>query len=140
MKPWFGVHRFWGWYPKTIEGYVLIALMVVSLVVTVLIIDTNSHSISQTLLIGFPWVSSIVALTILITQLTGAQPAFNQEKAANFSPDNPKVYLIPPALFFGFCFYYLLIDNLAGSALLLTTALILSKLYLNLAGQNNVRR
>ena len=139
MKAWFGVHRFWGWYPKTIEGYILIALMVVSLAVSVLIIDINSRSIGQTLLISFPWVSLIVSLTILVTQLTGAKPAFKQEQDENFSPDNPKVYLVPPALYFGFCLYYLVIDNLAGSALLLTTALILSRLYVNLTSQNNVR-
>ncbi len=137
MKPWFNVHRFWGWYPTTLEGYFVIALMTVGVITAVIIGTLDTNSTVQILITSFPLVSFLVTLTMLIIQQTGAKPAFNDTSAHNFSPDNPRVYIALPILILISATYYVLIGSWVQSIILAVTCLFLLRFYQVLISENN---
>ncbi|HEY4694683.1 MAG TPA: hypothetical protein VIH52_01845 [Candidatus Nanoarchaeia archaeon] len=131
-KAWFGVHKFWGWYPITWEAYLLIALMFFGVGFSVFTADLNSHSVSDTLTTAFPFASLIVSVTILVTSLKGVRPKFGKKTSANYSSDNPKAYLVLPFLVLPVIIYYFASGGYLGAGLLFMVFLTLLGVYRNL--------
>src|SRR3972149_8424447 len=109
-KHWFGVGRHWGWYPTSWEGWVVLVGMIVSIVSTVYIVDTRSHSVSDTLFGIFPFVCLTLAFTILVASLMGSSPKFGKanKHQRNYSPDLPNAYLFLALLVLPTIAYYLI--------------------------------
>jgi len=131
-KSWFGVHKFWGWYPVTWEGYTLIGLMISALGLIIVTSDINSRSVSDTLLRIFPPSALVVTVTIFIASFTGAKPEFGKKERTNYSPDNPKAYLILPFLVVPFIFYYLFLGQIVDGSILGIVFILLFGVYQNL--------
>jgi len=98
-KPWFGVHRYWGWYPQTAQGYAIIALMFLGFLSVGIYSYLGAGDITQGLIEAIPALSLVFALTLLIISLEGAKPAFGHKDSPNYSRDNPSAYLVFPFLF-----------------------------------------
>ncbi len=134
-KHWFGVNRYWGWYPTSWEGYVVLVGMVVSIVSTVYIVDIKSHSLSDTLIGIFPFVSLTIAFTMLVASLMGISPKFGKanKHQSNYSPDLPNAYLFLALLVIPAIAYYLIFKEYVGAAVLLVVFLLLFFVYKNLS-------
>lgn len=71
MKYWFGSKYGFGWYPRTIKGMLVILSYFAFLGYTFHKIDSNSHSLSDTL-IGFsPFFIGATIILLFICYLTG---------------------------------------------------------------------
>lgn len=130
-KPWFAVNRFWGFYPTSFEGFLVISSMVASLIFIILLSDLGSNSIADTLIQAFPLASLSVTLTILVALLTSNKPAFGEEnkKSKNYSPDQPAAYLFLALLVLPVIFYYLIFGGYKGAFILTLVFVILFLVY-----------
>jgi hypothetical protein len=133
-KPWFGIKRFWGWYPATWKGYITITLMFFGIAFSIIAADLNSHSVSDTLIKAFPFISLTVTLTILVASVKGVKPRFGDKTDRAYSPDNPKAYLLLPVLILPVIVYYLFFGGFLGAFVLGLVFVMLSILYRKLSG------
>jgi len=126
-KPWFRVHKFWGWYPVNWQAWLTISAMAISVAGILIFADTNSRSVSDTVIAAFPPISLIVTSAIFIALLKGEQPTFgkgNQQKR-DYSPDDPKIYIILPFLSLLAALYYLSFSAIFGAVVFLVEAFVL---------------
>lgn len=126
-RHWFGVNKVWGWYPSSWEGWIVLVGMVASIATTSFIVDSRSHSASDTLIGIFPFVSLTVAFTMVVATVKGAKPAFgnvNKHKQS-FSPDNPRVYVLLPLVILPVMFYYLVNQSYLDASILFFVFLLL---------------
>ncbi len=130
-KPWFRVHKFWGWYPVTPLAWVTISAMALSIAGIFLVVDLNSNSISSTISNSFPPISLIVTLTIFIALMKGQAPKFGKASInkLEYSPDDPKIYILLPILSFFAGIYYLSQDHIFSAFLFLIETFILYIIY-----------
>ncbi len=133
-KPWFGVNRFWGWYPLTWQGYTVILAMFVSIIYIMLAADSLSHSVSDTLLTTFPFICLITTSTMLTALITGKNPEFGSKNhsSKNYSPDNPQAYLLLASLSLPFGLYYFVNKGYVGSVIFILVFFLLYRIYLKL--------
>lgn len=75
-KPWFGAKKYgWGWgFPKTWQGWVVLSVYVIFLVLDFLKRDSVSHSGSDTLYNFIPDLIIVTVIFIIIVALTGEKP------------------------------------------------------------------
>lgn len=80
-KLWFKAKRYgYGWYPSSWEGWLCIIVYVVLMTKTAVVIDSHSHSVSDTLIGVVPlWLVYTFAL-ILICYRTGEKPRWRWGK------------------------------------------------------------
>ena len=130
-KPWFHVHKFWGWYPVTWQAWLTISTMAISVAGIFFLVDLNSHSISDTLLGAFPPVSLVVTLAIFIALLKGQKPEFGKAniKKRAYSLDDPKIYILLPILSLFAGIYYLSFGQIFAATLFFIEAFILYIIY-----------
>src|SRR3990172_11771795 len=114
-KKWFGVNRFWGWYPITWEGYLVVFTMFAAIIYIMLAADSLSHSVSDTLITAFPFVCLIITSTILVALVTGQKPEFGHKNSKSYSPDNPGAYLLLSFTSIPLAFYYLINKGYIGT-------------------------
>ncbi len=129
---WFGVSRFWGWYPIKLEGWLVAIAMIVSVMVTMFVFANIATSVNQLFFRAFPYLSLIVTFTILIASIKGVKPDFGKKSSKNYSPDNPKAYLYLSIFVIPFAVYYLFSQAILGATLLTLVFLILLLVYRNL--------
>ena len=134
-KHWFGINRYWGWYPASWEGWVVLIGMIGSIVSTVFIVDSRSHSISDTLIGIFPFVSLTIAFTMLVASLKGVSPRFGKanKHQRNYSPDFPNAYLLLALLVIPTIAFYLTLKAFIEAAVLLVVSFLLFSVYKNLS-------
>lgn len=129
---WFGVNRFWGWYPIKLEGWLVAIAMIISVMSTMFVFADIEPSISQLFLKSFPYLSLIVAFTILIASIKGVKPDFGKKSSKNYSPDNPRAYLYLSIVLIPIAIYYALSSAILGATILTLVFLILFLVYRNL--------
>lgn len=131
VKPWFHVHKFWGWYPVTWQAWLTISTMAVSVAGILFLVDINSHSISDTIISAFPPISLVVTSSIFIALLKGEKPAFGRSNLKNrdYSPDDPKIYIVLPILSLLASIYYLSFNQIFGAIIFIVEAFILYIVY-----------
>lgn len=129
---WFGVNRFWGWYPIKLEGWLVAIAMLVSIMSTMFVFAGIEPSLSQLVFKSFPYISLIVAFTILITSIKGVKPDFGKKTSKNYSPDNPKAYLFLSIASIPVVFFYVLSEAILSATILTLVFLILFLVYRNL--------
>lgn len=129
--PWFRVHKFWGWYPISWQAWIVIAAMAVSTAGIFFLVDSSSHSVSETIIGSFPPISLIVTSAIFIALMKGERPVFGgaNVKKKDYSPDDPKIYILLPILSSSAGLYYLVLDYMFGSVLFFIEALVLYIIY-----------
>ena len=134
-RNWFGVNRYWGWYPTSWEGWVVFVGMIGSIVSTVYIVDTKAHSVSDTLLGIFPYVSLTIAFTMLVASLKGVLPKFGKanKHQGSYSPDFPSAYLFLALLFIPAIVFYLIFKAFVGATVLLIVFFLLFSVYKKLS-------
>ena len=72
---WFKAKNYgWGWYPASWQGWVVLAGFVLASVIVFADIDSNSHSVSDTLLNFLPRVLLLLIILVLICFVTGEKP------------------------------------------------------------------
>ena len=130
-KPWFRVHKFWGWYPVTWQAWLTISTMGVSVTGIFLQVDANSHSISDTILGSLPAISLVVTSVIFIALQKGQKPKFGNTSTnkRGYSLDDPKIYILLPVLSFVAGVYYLSQNQVLGAILFLIETFILYIIY-----------
>lgn len=64
----------WGWTPATWQGWGILVLYIVSMIVIFYIVDQHSHSISDTLFTFLPLAGLLTVALILICYFTGENP------------------------------------------------------------------
>lgn len=129
---WFGVNRFWGWYPIKTEGWFVAVAMIFSVMATMFVFANTEVSASRLLFKSFPYLSLIISFTVLVASIKGARPEFGQKSSKNYSPDNPRAYLYLSLFVIPFAFYYLLSQAILGATLLTLVFLILFLVFRNL--------
>ena len=71
-KYWFRVHKLrFGWAPNTWKGWMVVIVYLVVVVYTFFQVDSQSHSVSDTLYGFVPKLFALSALLIIITYLKG---------------------------------------------------------------------
>lgn len=110
-QKWFGVNRFWGWYPIRWEGWLVVVGMIISIVSTALEIALNTTPISSILFKIFPYTALIVSVTIYVASVTGIKPAFGNKHSKNYSPDQPLAYLFLSFVTIPLILYYLMAQD-----------------------------
>lgn len=130
-KPWFGVNKFWGWYPLSWQAYIILVLMFMIIAGIMFYVNYNSHSVSDTLIKAFPLISLAVSATMYVTFLTGKEPEFGKENqnSKNYSPDNPKAYLFLAIFTLLIASLYVIFNNFIEALVLLFVFLIQLKLH-----------
>jgi len=130
-KRWFRVHKFWGWYPVTWEAWLVVISMAISIGGVFFLVDSTSNSISDTLFTALAPISLIITLAIFSAVLKGEKPAFGNENKTrkDYSPDNPKIYIILPFCSLAAAFYYLAFNQIFSSILFCIETLILYIIY-----------
>ncbi len=77
-KYWFVAKTYgWGWTPATWQGWTILAIFVVLIVLNFLRIDAASDSINNTLLAFVPETIALIAVLVLICWKTGEKPRWN---------------------------------------------------------------
>lgn len=72
QRYWFKAHKSgYGWHPATWEGWVVLVLYIAALVYSFIQIDSQSHSVSDTLIGFFPQFFLFTAILTVITYLKG---------------------------------------------------------------------
>lgn len=72
QRYWFKAHKSgYGWHPSTWEGWVVLVLYIAALVYSFIQIDSQSHSVSDTLIGFFPQFLLFTAVLTVITYLKG---------------------------------------------------------------------
>lgn len=83
-KYWFVAKSYgWGWTPSSWQGWLVLAVFVVLIVLNFLRIDSASHSGSDTLINWVPQTLILVLVLVGVCYLTGEKPRFqwgNREK------------------------------------------------------------
>ncbi len=75
---WFKAKRYgWGWYPSSLEGWLVLGLYVILEVSSFIRIDSKSHSVSDTLINFIPLTLLLSIILILICYLKGEKPKWN---------------------------------------------------------------
>ncbi len=133
-KPWFGVSPFWGWYPLTWQGYSVILTMFLSIIYIMFLSNSNSHSVSDTLLLAFPFICLMITITMLTALITGEKPKFGKRNhsSESYSPDNPQAYLLLALLSIPFALYYFINNGYIGTAIFILVFFLLYRIYLKL--------
>lgn len=133
-KPWFGVNRFWGWYPLTWQGYSVILAMFLAIVCIMLLAVSYSNSTINTLILAFPFICLIITTTMLVSLLTGGKPDFGSKNhnSKNYSPDNPQAYLLLASLAIPFGLYYFVNKGYIGTVIFIVIFLLVYRIYLKL--------
>ncbi len=131
-KPWFGVHRFWGWYPISWQGYAVISVMFLAIIYIMVLSNSYSQSISDTLILAFPFICLIISTTILTALVTGQKPEFGHKNkgSKSYSPDNPEAYLFLALLSLPIALYYLINKGYVGTLLFLIVFYLIYQVYL----------
>lgn len=131
-KPWFGVHRFWGWYPLNWQGYAVIVTMFLAITYIMFLANYYSQSISDTLILAFPFVSLIITATMLAALITGQKPEFGHKnkESKNYSPDNPQAYLFLATLSLPIALFYLVNRGYIGTLIFLIVFYLIYRIYL----------
>jgi hypothetical protein len=130
-KPWFRVHKFWGWYPISWQAWLTISTMAISVASILFLVILNSNSVSETLVVAFPPISLVVTLAIFISLLKGEKPSFGKEnsKSRDYSPDDPKIYVVLPILSLLAAIYYLSFNGVVGAVIFIIEAAVLYIVY-----------
>lgn len=131
-QKWFGVNRFWGWYPISWEGWIVVIGMVSSIVITTLTITFKSASIEATLSRTFPYTALLVSLTIYVASITGVKPAFGNKHSKNYSPDSPLAYLFLSFVTIPLILYYLIAQDFLSGTIFVVIFGLLYLTYRNL--------
>lgn len=84
-KYWFRPARFWKWFafyhPVSKEGWLATIILTFLFVKIFLIVDMNSHSVSDTLFAFAPWAMSILLIFDLLCFRTGEYPSWWRKKS-----------------------------------------------------------
>jgi len=133
-QKWFGVHRFWGWYPKTWQGYLVIATMFAAIIYIMIAADALSHSVSDTLILAFPSICLIITVAMWVTLLTGQRPEFGAKNkdSKSYSPDDPRAYLLLAFFALPLALFYLVNKGYIGTFIFLIISYLIYKIYLKL--------
>lgn len=133
-KTWFGVNRFWGWYPSSWQGFIVIATMFAAIIYITFQADLYSHSVSDTLILAFPFICLITTLTMLIALFTGSKPEFGEKNrdSKSFSPDSPEAYLVLATLAIPLGLYYLVNRGYVGTGIFVLIFILQYQIYLKL--------
>ena len=76
-KVWFKAKDYgWGWYPATWQGWLILFVFIALIVLNFLRIDTQSHSVSDTLINAIPETVALILLLIFICWKTGEKPSW----------------------------------------------------------------
>lgn len=134
-QKWFGVNRFWGWYPISWEGGLVVIGMIVSIVITTLEITLNTTSIPSILFRTFPYTALLVSVTIYVASLTGVKPAFGNKHSKNFSPDQPKAYLFLSFVTVPIILYYIMSQLFLSATIFVVVFGLLYLTYKNLTAK-----
>lgn len=131
-KPWFGVHRFWGWHPLNWQGYAVVVTMFLAITYIMFLANYYSQSIYDTLILAFPFVCLIVTSTILTALITGQIPEFGHKNkgSKNYSPDSPEAYLFLAFLSLPIAFFYLVNKGYIGTLIFLIVFHLIYQVYL----------
>ncbi len=77
-EKWFKAKKYgWGWTPATWEGWSVIILYVLVVIMLFFSIDSNSHSVTDTIINFVPNVIILSVVLIGICYLTGEKPYWN---------------------------------------------------------------
>ena len=80
-KPWFKAkHYGWGWYPVTWQGWLVLVVYLVLVVGELVVIDRQSHSVSDTLLNFVPDALGFTVILLLICYWKGEKPGWRWGK------------------------------------------------------------
>lgn len=133
-QKWFGVNRFWGWYPLSWQGYAVIAAMFLAITYIMFLSDSYSHSVSDALLLAFPFISLIITATMLTALVTGREPEFGHKnkESKSYSPDNPQAYLLLALISLPLALFYLVNRGYIGTFIFLIVFYLLYRIYLKL--------
>lgn len=114
------------WYPNSLEGWVVILAMALSVGFTFGWIYSSNASISKSLVLAFPFVSLIIAITIAIASFFGEKPVFGKENSEtkNYNSDSLLGYLFLALLFLAGSAYYFSVNLLSAVAMLLVSLLL----------------
>ena len=76
-KVWFKAKDYgWGWYPASWQGWLILFVFIVLIVLNFLRIDSQSHSVSDTLINAIPETIVLVLVLIFISWKTGEKPSW----------------------------------------------------------------
>ncbi len=133
-KPWFGVNRFWGWYPVTWLGYATVFLMFSAIIVAMFFSSYYSHSIIETLITALPFVSLSISVVMLLALSKGEQPKLGKthHNSKSYSPDSPTAYLFLTIISIPVALLYFINQNYLGTLVFLLVTFLLYKVYLKL--------
>jgi len=91
MKYWFKPARFWKWfafyYPTSLKGWIMTIILIFAFVKLFILVDRNSHSVSDTLIAFAPWAVAIFLLFDLLCFRFGEYPAWWRKKAVDENQD-----------------------------------------------------
>ena len=76
MRPlWFKAkHYGWGWYPATWQGWLILVIAIGTIVIYGVLVDRQSHSVSDTLIGSCVFTVIVITLLICVCYLTGEKP------------------------------------------------------------------
>ncbi len=80
-KVWFKAKTYgWGWYPSSWQGWTILLLYLTSTILLFIRIDSNSHSVSDTLINFIPLTTILTLILITICYLKGEKPRWRWGK------------------------------------------------------------